>query len=98
MKTTIKILTIILFFGIFSCAIKSENQEYAEMLIEKVETFKKNNNRLPKNVSEFGLTEFMDSPAFYQLETDSTYIVWYGLSVGESKTYRSSTKKWTKEG
>ena len=98
MKTTIKIFTIILFFGIFSCDLKNENQEYAEMLIEKVETFEKKNNRLPKNVSEFGLNELMDSPAFYQLETDSTYIVWYGLSVGESKIYRSSTKKWTKEG
>ena len=98
MKTTIKILTIILFFGIFSCDLKNENQEYAEMLIEKVETFKKKNKRLPKSVSEFGLTEFMDSPTFYQLETDSTYIVWYGLSLGESKIYRSSTKKWTKEG
>jgi len=98
MKTRTKILTIILFFGLFSCDFKNENQEYAEMLIEKVETFKKENNRLPKNVSEFGLTEFMDSPAFYQMENDSTYIVWYGLSVGESKIYRSSTKKWTKEG
>ncbi|WBL23864.1 hypothetical protein [Zunongwangia sp. HRR-M8] len=98
MKTTIKILTIILFFGIFSCDLKNENQEYAEMLIEKVETFKKKNKRLPKNVSEFGFTEFIDSPAFYELETDSTYIVWYGLSVGESKIYRSSTKKWSEEG
>ena len=98
MKTTFKILTIILFFGIFSCDLENENQEYAEMLIEKVETFKTKNKRLPKNVSEFGLTEFMDSPAFYQLETDSTYIVWYGLSLGESKIYKSSTKKWTKEG
>ena len=98
MKSRIKILTIILFIGLYSCEFKNDRQEYAEMLIEKVETFKKTNNRLPKNVTELGLTEKMDSPAFYQMETDTTYIVWFGLSVGESKTYKSSTKKWTKEG
>ena len=98
MKTTIKILTLILLIGLYSCDFKSERQDYAEMLIEKVEIFKKNNNRLPKDVAELGITELMDSPAFYQVKSDSTYIVWYGLSVGESKIYRSSTKKWTEEG
>ncbi len=68
------------------------------MLIEKVETFKKANDRLPKDVSELGLTEKMDSPAFYQMQSDSTYMVWYGLTVGESKVYRSLTNTWTEEG
>ena len=77
---------------------KNERQDYADMLIEKVETFKRSNNRLPKDVSELGLTEKMDSAAFYQIKTDSTYIVWYGLSVGESKIYRSETRIWSEEG
>ena len=98
MKRTIKILTLVLLFGLYSCEFNNERQEYAEMLIEKVETFKKANNRLPNDVSELHLTKKMDSPAFYQMQTDSTYMVWYGLSVGESKVYRSSTKKWTEEG
>ena len=98
MKSTIKILTLILLLGLCSCEFENDRQDHAEMLIEKVETFKKANNRLPKDVSELGLTEKMDSPAFYQMETDSTYMVWYGLSVGESKVYRSSTEKWTEEG
>jgi hypothetical protein len=98
MKPIIKILTIVLLIGIYSCEFKNDRQEYAEMLIEKVEKFKKTNNRLPKDVTELGLNEKMDSPAFYEMETDSTYIVWYGLSVGESKVFKSSTKKWTEEG
>ena len=98
MKPIIKILTFILLFGLNSCEFNNEQQEYAEMLIEKIETFKQVNNRLPKDVSELGLTEKMDSPAFYQVQPDSTYMVWYGLSVGESKVYRSSTKKWNEEG
>ena len=93
MKSIIKILPLILSIGFFSCEFKSERQDYSEMLIEKVENFKRINNRLPKDISELGLIEKMDSPAFYQLETDSTYIVWYGLSVGESKVYKSSKKQ-----
>lgn len=98
MKRIIKILTLVLLSGLYSCEFNNEQQEYAEMLIEKVETFKTKNNRLPKDVSELGLTEKMDGPAFYQIQTDSTYMVWYGLSVGESKVYSSATKKWTEEG
>ncbi|MBL7472080.1 hypothetical protein [Robertkochia sediminum] len=98
MKRIVKILILILLFGLYGCEFNNERQEYAEMLIEKIEKFKTKNNRLPKDVSELGLTEKMDSPAFYQIQTDSTYMVWYGLSVGESKVYRSATKKWTKEG
>ncbi|WP_276168314.1 hypothetical protein [Zobellia alginiliquefaciens] len=98
MKSITKILTIVLLIGLYSCEFKNDRKEYAEMLIEKVEKFKKINNRLPKDVTELGLTEKMNSPAFYQMETDSTYMVWYGLSVGESKVFRSSTKKWTEEG
>ncbi len=98
MKPIFKILTLVLLYGPYGCEFNNERQEYAEMLIEKVETFKKENNRLPKDVTKLGLTEKMDSPAFYQMQTDSTYMVWYGLSVGESKVYRSSTKKWTEEG
>ncbi|PVW11406.1 hypothetical protein DDV96_15765 [Marixanthomonas spongiae] len=98
MKSVIKILTIVLLIGIYNCEFKNDRQEYAEMLIEKVEKFKKTNNRLPKDVTELGLNEKIDSPAFYEMETDSTYIVWYGLSVGVSKVFKSSTKKWPEEG
>ena len=98
MKLITKTLFIILLIGFQSCQLENERQEYAEILINNVENFKKEKSRLPINVSELGLIEEMDSPAFYQKKTDSTYIVWYGLSVGESKVYKSSTKKWTKEG
>ncbi|MGY6648252.1 hypothetical protein [Wenyingzhuangia sp. IMCC45574] len=94
MMNLIKVVILIFFTGLYSCEFKNERHEYAEMLIEKVEAFKKINNRLPKDVTEIGLVEEMDSPAFYQIETDSTYMVYYGLSLGESNTYKSSTKDW----
>lgn len=98
LKNLSKILTVVLLFGLYSCSFKNEKQEYADMIIEKVETFRKENNRLPRDVSELGLVERMDGPAYYQLQTDSTYLVWYGLGLGESKIYRSATNKWTIEG
>lgn len=76
------------------CTIENNRKSYAEMLIEKVEEFEKKHKRLPNSISEFGLKEKEDSPAYYQKTSDSTYIVWYGLSLGESNIYHSHTKKW----
>lgn len=89
-----KLLKYIIFILFFSCLIESDKKEYAELLIEKVEFFKSQANRLPKNISELNLIEKENSKAFYQLETDTSYIIWYGLSLGESKTYNSINKKW----
>jgi hypothetical protein len=99
MKRLVQILTIASLIGLYSCCdVLCERHDYAEMLIAKVEKFKKENNRLPKEVSEIGLKEWEDSPAFYRFTNDTSYVVWYGLAVGSSKVFRSTTKKWTEEG
>lgn len=77
------------------CTIENDRKSYAEMLIEKVEEFEEKHKRLPKSVSELGLIEKEDSPAYYQKTSDSTYIIWYGLSLGASNIYHSHTEKWT---
>ena len=79
---------------LFSCSVESEKQEYADFLIKEIKSYEEKTNRLPKNTSELGLIEKEDSKAFYQLETDSSYIVWYGLGIGESKVYSSINKTW----
>jgi len=89
-----KILVFIFLLTFISCSIENEREKYAQLIIEKVEKFKSDKNRLPENVSEIGLVELENSEAFYEKKTDSTYIVWFGLSLGESKTYNSSTKEW----
>jgi hypothetical protein len=99
MRQKYKILiSVLLLFATYSCSIENDREKYAELIIEKVKYFKKEKNRLPKNVSEIGLVELENSKAFYEKKTDSTYIVWFGLSLGESKTYNSTTKEWTKGG
>ena len=99
MKKLIKIFTVLIgVFLIFSCDASSDKEEYAEMIIEKVDQFKRENDRLPNDVREIGLTEIKDSPAFYEKTSDSTYQVWYGLNLGESKIFNSQTQEWTTGG
>ena len=99
MKNTFKILAVLFgAFLIFSCDASSDKEEYAEIIIEKVDQFKSENDRLPNDVREIGLTEMEDSPAFYEKTSDSTYQVWYGLSLGESKIFNSQTQEWTTGG
>lgn len=98
MKKLNKILLVLFFIGLFSCDYSTDREEYAQMIIEKVEQFESRNYRLPNNVSEIGLTEMENSPAFYENTSDSTYKVWYGLSLGESRTYNSETQEWTNGG
>ena len=98
MRKKYKILICVLLFAGYSCSVENDREKYAELIIEKVEQFKTEKNRLPKNVTEIGLIELENSKAFYEKKTDSTYIVWFGLSLGESKTYNSTTKEWDKGG
>jgi hypothetical protein len=39
-----------------------------------------------------------DGQVFYQSEHDEDYIVWYGMSLGESWIYHSDSKRWTRGG
>ncbi len=89
-----KLFTLFLLITLVACDIASERQKYGDNIIERVENFRSLNGRLPKYVSEIGLYDKEDSQAFYKQTSDSTYIVWYGLSLGESKTYHSETKEW----
>ena len=99
MKLFSKILTVALFISSASCCdILCERQKHAELIIEKVEKFKDEQGRLPHDVTEIGLDDKQMHLSFYEQTSDTTYMVWYGLGVGDSKVYRSETKKWKEEG
>jgi|SRR5690606_10452801 len=83
---------------IFSCCgTFCKRQEYAENLILKIEAFKIKEKRFPVDVSELGLSESENSPAFYQKMDETSFEVWYAVGF-ESKIYNSKTKKWREEG
>ena len=79
------------------CDVSCERKEYALDLIKKIENYHSENNELPENVAELGITETEDTPAFYQKLNDTEFEVWYGIGF-ESMVYSSKTKKWTEQG
>jgi hypothetical protein len=62
-------------------------------IISKVETFRKNYNRLPENLKEVGIDD-PDLRVFYHKMDKNEYCVWFGTTLGESEAYTSSTRKW----
>lgn len=64
------------------------------MVIKKIELFQIKNNKLPSTLSEIGIKETEEGPFFYRKISQTEYMIWFGTSLGESKTYNSKTKKW----
>ena len=62
-------------------------------LVFRVEEFRVSHGRLPETLSDVGIDD-ADSRVFYRKVSDDEYRVWFGISVGESETYNSRTKKW----
>ena len=73
---------------------KDSKHEFSLQLIDKIEKFKRDNGVLPTETKQISIKEREDSPAYYKKIADSTYIIWYGLSLGESRTYYSDKKIW----
>jgi hypothetical protein len=60
-----------------------------------IEAFRKANGRLPNSLAEMGIYEDESGPVYYRKQDDQNYIVYFGLSLGESETYDSRTRKWS---
>lgn len=85
-------------FFIFSCCgTFCERENYANDLIQSVEKFKEENNRLPENLLELRIIEKDFPKAYYHKINNSEDEVWYAVGF-ESMIYNSKTKKWREEG
>ena len=62
--------------------------------IIKIEAFRQAQGRLPETLSEISVQEDESGPVYYQKKDETSYILWYGLSLGESETYDSRTGIW----
>ena len=66
-------------------------------IIEQIESYKKANGMLPNSLLDVGITEDEGADAIYysiQNSSKKNYMIWFGTSLGESKTYYSDNKKW----
>ncbi len=77
---------------------KKEMLLKSEIMIEKVEDFKINKNKLPEKISDTGLSEpYENDPPWYVKLNNTEYEIYFPSStLGESTTYNSLTKQWTK--
>ncbi len=103
MKTVFRILVIslIAFFIIWFFLLKDlrDNRlmKKGDNIIEKIEKFKVENNRLPNTLFEIGIVEKEGvDEIWYQIidSTNCNYIIAYGVSMDRSKIYFSDSKKW----
>ncbi len=62
-------------------------------IISRVEAFRESHGHLPETLEEVGVTD-PNPRVNYQKNNNHEYVVWFGIAVGESETYNSSTKKW----
>ncbi len=79
---------------LFAGCVADPKKIAAGKVIEKIEKFQKENGRLPENLSEIGILEKEEGPVYYQKKDAESFIVWFGTSLGESKTYTSSDDSW----
>jgi hypothetical protein len=66
----------------------------AVALVESVEEFRRIRGRLPLSHEELDPSITESGPAYYELQGPRRYTVHFGLSLGESYTYDSSTGQW----
>jgi hypothetical protein len=50
--------------------------------------------QIPQNLSEINIPEGIQDKIFYMPLEDS-FIIWFGMSLGESLVYESKTKCWS---
>ena len=94
----IALLVIISFIGsscrYFSEAEKKEIKKNGEIVIAKIEAFKKEKGRLPENEAEMGVKVDEGGPIFYKKKNDSSYQIWGVYAAEYSYIYDSETKEW----
>lgn len=68
--------------------------EAGNKVINRIESFRRDQGRLPNSLAELGIEEKEEGPIYYDKKTDTKYILWFGTDLGESAAYDSEKKKW----
>lgn len=95
--------TILLCFVMFSLAFLEgcinnfirENMQKGDMIVRRIEDYKVAHDSLPGNLLDIIQSEYVGEVLFcYEKVNDSSYVVWFGTTLGEGMYYYSDTKKW----
>ncbi|HEY4359192.1 MAG TPA: hypothetical protein VGN16_25820 [Acidobacteriaceae bacterium] len=63
------------------------------LAIQRVEAFRTEKGRLPDSLEELGANDLSEQ-IYYQKVDAQNYEVSFGIALGESEVYKSSTKRW----
>jgi hypothetical protein len=63
-------------------------------VVQEVVAFQRVHGHLPSSLSEIGEQESESGPVYYLRQNDGSFVVWYGLRLGESEVYDSKTGHW----
>lgn len=63
-------------------------------IVKKIEVYRQKNGKLPESLTDIGIEEKEEGPIYYRKDSETDYIIWYGLTLGESRVYDSKTKAW----
>ena len=95
--TIVLIVTIALVLGSLYVQHR-ENDKYisiGENLVEKIETYKSINKKLPETLNDLNEPESMENGPYYDKIDDNQYEVSFCFGFDDDLTYNSNTKKWT---
>ena len=98
MKRTV-LLCFILFLLAFleGCMNKfiQENMQKGDMIVRQIEDYKVAHDSLPSNLLDVIQSEYVGNVLFcYEKVSDSSYVVWFGTTLGEGVYYDSDSQKW----
>jgi len=65
-----------------------------DQLVRRIEQYRKQSGVLPLSLAAMGIAEAEEGPLYYQPKRGTTYVVWFGTTLGESMTYHSDTRQW----
>jgi len=90
-------LVLALLLASYSCGTGSREGQLmreGDKIVARIESFKKEKQRLPESLSEVGVEEREEGPTYYAKKSDTRYMLWFGMELGESVIYDSDTGKW----
>ena len=91
-----KIVFMFLCFVFYSCCgIDCEKQKQAEHLINKIETYRIENDRIPNSLIDLGFKLNEEDEVYFEKIDEDLYTIWYGTTLGDSNVYYSKSKVWT---
>ncbi|HEY9403186.1 MAG TPA: hypothetical protein VIQ24_10865 [Pyrinomonadaceae bacterium] len=78
----------------YSCGAGSRESRLmreGDKIVARIESFKKEKQRLPESLSEVGVKEKEEGPIYYAKKSDTRYVLCFGMELGESVIYDSDT-------